>query len=122
MFEDVYIYKALGSCAGHCCSVMIILTGLDGQHHLLNHRALVSLSPSVQLADTAVHLGWSRLSLFMDVIVIVGHGGVMVGTSDSELRESGFKSFCCHFAALAISFTPHCFSSLRGINEYLIIN
>ena len=49
----------------------------------------------------------------------VGHGDIMVRTSDSLLRESGFKSSCYHFEAWATSFTPRCLSSLSCINEYL---
>ena len=46
-------------------------------------------------------------------------GGAVVGTLDSHSRESGFESSLCNFEALAISFTPHCHSSLSYINKYL---
>ena len=36
-----------------------------------------------------------------------------------QSREPRFKSSCCHFEALAISFIPRCLSSLSFINEYL---
>ena len=47
-------------------------------------------------------------------------GSVMVRTSNSQSREVRFESSRCCFEALAISFTPHCHSSLSCINEYLV--
>ena len=52
---------------------------------------------------------------------IVGYSGLVVRTSDSQSREPRFESSCCHFQAVAILFTPRCFSSLSCINEYLAI-
>ena len=34
-------------------------------------------------------------------------------------RENPGSNHYCHFEALAISFNPHCHSSLSHINEYL---
>ena len=50
----------------------------------------------------------------------VGHSCIVVRTWDIYLR--GLESSCCHFETWAISFTPHCFSSLSCINEYLAID
>ena len=38
-----------------------------------------------------------------------------VRMSSSKSREPGFKSSCCRFEALAISFIPCCHSSLNCI-------
>ena len=51
----------------------------------------------------------------------MGRGGI-VFKMNSQSREYGFESSCCHFEAWAILFTPHCSSSLGCINEYLAID
>ena len=48
-----------------------------------------------------------------------GHGCIPVRMLGSQSRQPGFESSCCHVEALAISFIPHCHSSLICINEYL---
>ena len=55
-------------------------------------------------------------------IEIMGHGGSVVRTQDSQSREPEFESSRCRFEAFAISFTPHCHSSLSCINEYLAVD
>ena len=54
-----------------------------------------------------------------DCEIFVGCGSTAIRMLDSQLREPGFESSCCHFEALAISFIPRCYSSLSCINEYL---
>ena len=49
-------------------------------------------------------------------------GGAVVRTSDSQSRESGFKSSCCRLETSVISFTPRCSTLLSCINEYLDID
>ena len=50
------------------------------------------------------------------------NGSVVVRTSVSRLREPGLESSCCCFEAWAISFTPHCLSSLSCRSKYLAID
>ena len=47
---------------------------------------------------------------------------LMVRTSDSQSREPGFESSCCHFETWAILFTLRWFSSINCLNEYLAIH
>ena len=37
-------------------------------------------------------------------------GGVVVRTLDSQSREPGFPSSCCHFEAWTVLFPPRCLS------------